>query len=326
MNTPNTLVSLAAAINGQRVLIVGDVMLDEYIWGEVSRISPEAPVPVVETQRRSYRAGGAGNVASNVVTLGGAAQLCAVVGNDLFADLLVDTLEAGGVACREGCVRVVDRQTTVKSRVIAHSQQMLRLDTETRMPITVATEAALLRYCAITLPDVDVCVLSDYAKGVLTPRICHAVIALARKSGVPLVVDPKGQGYARYAGATVITPNMHELHVAAGRLPGEQVDFEAAVAVVIAQVGAAALLITRGSEGMSLMRHDLPPIHIPTRARLVYDVTGAGDTVVAALALALAIGAPLDHAAALANEAAGIAVGKVGTATVTGDELRTALS
>ncbi len=312
---------VVAAFDGKRALVVGDVMLDEYIWGEVRRISPEAPVPVVETRRRTYRPGGAGNVAANIAALGGASLLCSVAGDDVMAGHLVEALAAERVECCEGLIRVDERPTTVKSRVIAHSQQMLRFDTESSLPIPTAVEDMVLRCCAAQLPEAAVCVLSDYAKGILTGRVCTEIIALARRYNVPVVVDPKGKDYARYADATVITPNTNELGVAVNRLPGEQPNIERDARLLLAELGEAALLVTRGPEGMSLYRHERAPIHISTRARHVYDVTGAGDTVVAALALALAAGAPLELAAMLSNEAAGIAVSKVGTATVTREEL-----
>lgn len=317
---------VTASFEGKRALIVGDVMLDEYIWGEVRRISPEAPVPVVETRRRSYRPGGAGNVAANIAALGGEALLCSVAGDDMMASVLAEALAAEGVTCCEGLIRASERPTTVKSRVIAHSQQMLRLDTEVNSPLSAESEHAVLACCARLLPEVDVCVLSDYAKGMLTGRVCREIIALARQNNVPVVVDPKGQGYERYAEATVITPNTHELGVAVNRLPGVPLDVAQDARLLLAELGQAALLVTRGAEGMSLFRHERETLHFPARAQHVYDVTGAGDTVVATLALALAAGASLDHAAPLANAAAGVAVSKVGTATVSREELLQVLS
>ena len=314
---------LIAAFGQQPILIVGDVMLDEYIWGDVRQISPEAPVPVVQVRRRSCRPGGAGNVAANIAALGGAALLCGVVGDDAAAEQLAEALAADGVAVAE-LIRAPGRPTTVKSRVIAHSQQMLRLDSEADRPLTPATAAAIVAWCAAAVERAGVCVLSDYAKGMLTPDVCQALVALARARGIPVVVDPKGHDYRKYAGATVITPNSGELALAVNQPPDEPFDVERAARALCEQLPGTSLLVTRGAEGMTLYRDGAGALQIAAHARTVYDVTGAGDTVVAALALALAAGAPLEQAALLANAAAGVAVSKIGTATVSQDELRAA--
>jgi D-beta-D-heptose 7-phosphate kinase/D-beta-D-heptose 1-phosphate adenosyltransferase len=313
---------LIAAFSQQPILIVGDVMLDEYIWGDVRRISPEAPVPVVQVRRRTCRPGGAGNVAANVAALGGAPLLCGVVGDDPGADQLAEALAADGVAAE--LIRAPGRPTIVKSRVIAHSQQMLRLDSEADGPLAPETAAAIERWCAGAAARAGVCVLSDYAKGALTPDVCQALIELARERGLPVVVDPKGRDYRKYAGATVITPNTGELALAVGQPLDDAFDVERAAAELRELLPGTSLLVTRGAEGMTLYRDGAAALHIPARARTVYDVTGAGDTVVATLALALASGAPLERAALLANSAAGVAVSKIGTATVSQDELRAA--
>jgi D-beta-D-heptose 7-phosphate kinase/D-beta-D-heptose 1-phosphate adenosyltransferase len=313
-----------AAVPGKAVLIVGDVMLDEYIWGEVRRISPEAPVPVVEMRRRTFVLGGAGNSAANVVSLGGMAYLGGVVGRDQPAEQLREVLGQNGVPT-EGLLTLEGRRTTTKTRIIAHSQQVVRVDSELLAPLSVAEEDQLLAWVESSLPRAGACILSDYAKGVVSPRLAEHYIRLARRAGKPVVVDPKGTDYAKYQGATLVKPNLHEAEaVAKLAITGEASLLEAS-RQLLAVLGGTALLITRGAEGMSLFRDGVPPLHVPTVARNVFDVTGAGDTVISTLALALVAGAPLDQAVHLANWAASIVVGKVGTATVTLDELRRAM-
>ena len=320
-----TMHDIVAAFPGKRVLIVGDVMLDEYIWGEVRRISPEAPVPVVKTQRRTHRPGGAGNVAANIAALKGVPLLCGVVGQDAMASQLVQALAENAVSINDGLIPSPDRPTTVKSRIVAQNQQMLRLDTETQQPISGHVEDAVLAWCKQHIDRAAVCLLSDYAKGVLTGHVCQGIIRLARYHNLPAVVDPKGQDYRKYAEATVVTPNVQEAAIAANYLTNAPFDLGHTAQYLLDQLAGARLLITQGAEGMSLYRHGQPRLHIPAKARNVYDVTGAGDTVVATLALALGAGATLDQAAHLANLAAGIVIGKFGTATVTCDELLAAM-
>jgi D-beta-D-heptose 7-phosphate kinase/D-beta-D-heptose 1-phosphate adenosyltransferase len=316
---------IVAAFADQTILIVGDVMLDEYIWGDVRRISPEAPVPVVQVRDRTYRPGGAGNVAANVAALGALPLLCGVVGDDEMAPRLAWVLAASGVAA-EGLIRATDHPTTVKTRIIAHSQQMLRLDTETDRRLPAQIEHAILDWCAQAIDRAAACVLSDYAKGTLTPRVCGELIALARERGTLVVVDPKGRDYQKYDGATVITPNTSELAIAVKEAQDVTFDLDRAARALLNQYTGVSLLVTRGAEGMSFYRQDNERQDIPANARNVYDVTGAGDTVVATLALALAAGASPNRAAVIANTAAGIAVSKVGAATITREEILGALS
>jgi D-glycero-beta-D-manno-heptose-7-phosphate kinase len=316
---------LLAAFPGRRVLIVGDVMLDEYIWGDVRRISPEAPVPVVEMQRRTYVPGGAANAAANVVSLGGVALLGGVVGRDHQAEQLGAALRLSGVEAN-GLFRGDGRQTTTKTRIIAHSQQMVRVDCEQRAPLSLSEEDRLLQWVETQLPGAAACILSDYAKGVVSPRLAEHVIRMARQVGKPVVVDPKGTNYAKYRGATVIKPNIHE----AERFAKQEITGERSLLEVGRQLAGvldgSAVLVTRGAQGMSLLRSGFPPAHIPAVAHNVFDVTGAGDTVISTLAMALAAGSTLEQATHLANRAASIVVGKVGTATVTLEELKIAAS
>jgi rfaE bifunctional protein kinase chain/domain len=311
---------LVAALAGKRILIAGDVMLDEYIWGDVRRISPEAPVPIVEYRRRTYRPGGAANTAVNITALRGQALLAGVVGDDPLAERLAETLRQEGVT-QQALLTDPERPTTTKTRIIAHNQQVVRLDCEQRASLPAALEDALLHWAEQHVSQVDACILCDYAKGVVSARFAQHFIGLARQQGKPVVVDPKGADFARYRGATVLKPNAHE----AGLCLRRDITGEAALQEVGRELTrllpGSALLITRGAEGMALFQDGSPPVHIPTVARAVFDVTGAGDTVVGTLTLALAAGAPLVEAARLANQAAGIVVGKVGTTTVTPDEL-----
>ena len=314
---------LLAAFPGRRVLIVGDVMLDEYIWGGVQRISPEAPVPVVEMQRRTYVPGGAANTAANVVSLGGVALLGGVVGRDHQAEQLGAALRERGVEA-EGLIGGDGRQTTTKTRVIAHSQQVVRVDCEQRAPLSVSEEDRLLQWAEPRLPGVAACVLSDYAKGVVSPRLAEHLIRMARQAGKLVVVDPKGTNYAKYRGATVVKPNVHE----AERFAKQEITGESSLLDIGRQLAGildgSAVLVTRGAQGMSLFRNGSPPAHIPAVAHNVFDVTGAGDTVISTLAMALAAGSTVEQATHLANWAASIVVGKVGTATVTLEELKNA--
>ena len=306
----------------QRVLIVGDVMLDLNLWGQVRRISPEAPVPVVELERETAEPGGAANNAANAAAVGACAMLGGVVGDDseglrLRALLGARNVDAGGLVVETG------RPTTTKTRVVAHNQQVVRVDREHTAAITPESEAALLRWVQGHLRGVGACIISDYAKGVVTAPLARGVIAAARAAGVPVVVDPKGTGYSRYRGAAVVTPNLHEAELAARRTARGDAELADVAAQLSRELEGAALLVTRGAAGMSLFEPGAEPVHVRAETHQVYDVTGAGDTAITFLALALAAGAPLRAAMLLANRAAGVVVGKVGTATVTLDELRT---
>jgi rfaE bifunctional protein kinase chain/domain len=310
--TPDLLATFAR----KRVLIVGDVMLDEYIWGEVERISPEAPVPVVEIRRQTCVPGGAANTAANVVSLGGQALLGGVVGRDQQAEKLEQALRQRGVVA-EGIVVDDGRPTTTKTRIVAHNQQVLRVDAERRAPLRIELENTLLRWVETRVTDADVCVLSDYAKGVVSTRLAECFIHMARQTSKPVIVDPKGTDYAKYRGATVVTPNVYEAQRATNHEINGDVDLLAVGQQLSDLLPGSALLITSGPQGMSLFLNGSRTVQIPATARNVFDVTGAGDTVVSVLALALAAGATLEQAATIANRAAGIVVGKFGTETVT---------
>lgn len=311
---------IVALFPGKQILVVGDVMLDEYIWGDVRRVSPEAPVPVVEIRCHTYLPGGAANTAANVVSLGGEALLGAVIGQDDHANQLCRVLEHYGMDVA-GLVVDKERSTTTKTRVVAHRQQIVRVDLERRTPLPIELENALLAWVERKLNEADACVLSDYAKGVISNRLAQTCIQMAHKSGKPIVVDPKGTDYTKYRGATIITPNIQETEKALGSEIRLDTDLQAAGRRLSELLGGCAVLVTQGARGMTLFLQGSQAIHIPAVARSVYDVTGAGDTVVGTLALALATGASLVLAASLANRAAGLVIEKVGTATVTREEL-----
>ena len=305
---------------GTQILITGDVMLDEYVWGDVKRISQEAPVPVVEAKTRTYAPGGASNVATNVVSLSGQALLGGVVGADESANQLKRLLTEAKVDV-SGLLPDSARPTTTKTRIIAHSQQVVRVDSEHRAPLSDILQTLLLEWMAAHLGNVGACVVSDYSKGVFTPEFTQNFIQKARQAGKPVIVDPKGTDYQKYRGATVIKPNIHELALAIGRDASDESGLHAAALRLLEIVEGSALLVTRGSEGMLLFQQGKDCVEIPPIPRNVYDSTGAGDTVVSALALALGSGADLETAARLANHAASIVVGKLGTASVTREEL-----
>jgi D-beta-D-heptose 7-phosphate kinase/D-beta-D-heptose 1-phosphate adenosyltransferase len=307
-----------------RVLVVGDVMLDEYVWGTVSRISPEAPVPVVAVRSETVKVGGAANVAANIASLGGAVSLVGVVGDDVQAERLCRELEGAGVA-DDGLVRDAGRPTTVKSRVVAGSHHIVRFDRESEAPLSAALRAALLGKVRACLADAEAILISDYAKGIVSPPLVRELLRLAKRHKKLVAVDPKIQHMGLFRGVTVVTPNHHEAAAATGVRIRSEADLLRVGATLLTRLQAQAVLITRGEQGMSLFERGKSVTHIPTFAREVYDVTGAGDTVMAALSLGLAAGADMRQAAILGNYAAGVVVGKRGTATVTREELDRAI-
>ncbi len=301
-----------------RVLVAGDVMLDRYWHGPTGRISPEAPVPVVRVTELEDRPGGAANVALNMAALGARAELVGVTGRDEAASILEERLAAAEVGCH--FQKVDGLPTITKLRVISRQQQLLRLDFEEAFhsqdpaPFAEQVKQQLVHCGAL--------VLSDYAKGAL--RDCPGLIALAREAGVPVLVDPKGTDFEPYRGATLLTPNLSEFEAVVGAVKDEQ-DLIAKGQQLIRDLDLQAMLVTRSEKGMTLLRDGLPELHLPARAREVFDVTGAGDTVISVLAVSLAAGAAMEDAVALANIAAGIVVGKLGTAVVSAPELRRAV-
>jgi D-beta-D-heptose 7-phosphate kinase/D-beta-D-heptose 1-phosphate adenosyltransferase len=314
---------LLRSLRGRRVLVVGDVMLDEFLWGRAARLSPEAPVPVVQVTRESFHVGGAGNVAANICALGGAAVLAGVVGDDAAAARLDETLRASGVEAR--LIPAPGRPTTLKTRIIAQHQQVVRADRERSDDLAGDVEAALIEAAVASLRGCDAVIVSDYDKGVVTRPLVRALVSRARRRGIPLLVDPKVRHLGRYRGAQIVTPNQLEASAASGVSIVDDASLGAAGRRLLGALRCQAVLITRGELGMALFERGGEPLLIPAAAHEVFDVTGAGDTVIATLGLALSAGAGLGEAAALANAAAGVVVAKLGTATAEPAELLLAL-
>ncbi len=315
-------------VDPYRLLVVGDLILDEYLRGAVTRISPEAPVPVVESATCEQALGGAANVALNLLAQGGRSLVCGMVGRDSKGAELIALMQHRGLST-EAVVAVSGRPTTHKLRVVAQVQHMLRIDREMRDPLDAASASEAhgalhrsLRHLGAGGPDgLQGVIISDYQKGFLHAGNLTDIITMARRAGVPVLVDPKGKDYGRYRGAHVLTPNLHELHLATGMAVGSAAQIDTAAAALLRLTEAQALLVTCGKDGMVVYETGGHKTRISAQAREVYDVTGAGDTVIATFALAHCNGASVVDAARLANVAAGIVVGKLGTATVSRDEL-----
>lgn len=311
------LASLLDAARSQRVAVIGDAMLDVYLVGDVERISPEAPVPVVRVRERRYALGGAANVAQNVCALGARCVLVGAVGSDAGGSTLRSML--GSMSADADHLVVVDRPTTTKTRVVARSQQMVRVDEEDDADLAAGEIERLLAAVHDAIASADALVLEDYNKGVLVAEVIAKAIGWAREREIPIVVDPKFRNFFAYRGATVFKPNRRELEAALGA--AVSLDDAHALPEIFARLGVHHLLLTLGERGMALFSDDSRVLRIPTMAREVYDVVGAGDTVTAYLAATLAAGATAGEAAVIANYAAGVEVGKLGAATVTGDEV-----
>jgi D-beta-D-heptose 7-phosphate kinase/D-beta-D-heptose 1-phosphate adenosyltransferase len=311
------LVALLAAAADRQVVVVGDAMLDVYLHGDVERISPEAPVPVVRVRERRHALGGAANVANNVAAIGSRCELVAAVGRDRGGEILramLREIDADGSALVE-----VDRPTTTKTRVVARSQQVVRVDEEDDADLSGSEVDRLLAAVDGAVGRADALVLEDYNKGVLVPQVITGAIAGARRRGIPVIVDPKYRNFFLYRGATVFKPNRRELEAALGA--GVDIDHPEALPETLRRLGVDHLLLTLGERGMALLGADGSVRRVPTVAREVYDVVGAGDTVTAYLAAILAAGGTVTEAAVIANYAAGVEVGKLGAATVSGEEV-----
>lgn len=312
-------------IAGIRCLVIGDLMLDEYLWGKTERISPEAPVQVVDVLREELRLGGAGNVVNNLVALGAQVAVCSVIGDDDNGRALLEDFNGRAVAV-DAIFQDPARRTSRKTRVVASHQQIVRIDRESRDPLSVKMENQVCDWISSHANSFDVILLSDYLKGVLTPRVIESVVAAARPSAIPVLVDPKGTDFARYKGASILTPNRKEAEAAAGIAIRDNESLGRAANLIMERAGLENLLVTRSEEGMSLFFRNAEVVHIPTVAREVFDVSGAGDTVLASLAIGVAAGLGMAEAARLANIAAGIAVGKLGTSTVSPTEIINAVA
>jgi len=305
----------------KKILVIGDVMLDEYIWGKVSRISPEAPIPVVHVQKENAMPGGAANVANNLRSLGGKVLLAGVIGKDEGAQRMLNLLKKEGVDTSL-LLQDATRPTITKTRVIAHSQQVVRIDREDAEEVKPALIARLLEEISRWIRKVDAIIISDYNKGLLTHALTEGVVVQAHRYGRIITGDPKPQNIAKFRGVTLISPNQHEAGSAAGFAIKDETTLNRAGKQILKNLDCEAVLITRGEEGMSLFEREGQVSHIPTVAQDVFDVSGAGDTVISTLTLALAAGGDFREAAVAANCAAGITVGEVGVATTTQKELK----
>lgn len=305
---------------GKKALVVGDLMLDKYIWGNIKRISPEAPVPIVKIQNRTHVCGGAGNVAINLASLGATVFLQGIVGDDTEAENIFKLLQETGIE-GQSVISAKGRPTSTKVRIIAQGRQVARLDSECELEIGEEHQNLLVSRVEETIQHCDVAILSDYAKGVLTPAVCQKIIASARAHSKPIIVDPKGIEWTKYRGSTVVTPNVKEAEVVWGHKIGNEDDLRAAGNFLVETLGGADIIITLGPLGMRVFSSGSESFHIPATTQNVFDVTGAGDTAVAVLSLALASGYSLVESARLANAGAGVVVGKIGTASLTAVEL-----
>lgn len=314
------LTKITSQFQGKRILVVGDLMLDEFLWGDVLRISPEAPVPVVSATKKTRMPGGAGNVANNLAQLGAKVSVVGVVGKDIHGRELLTLLKGRGVDT-SGVVVDAGRATTLKSRIIAKSQHVVRVDTEDKEPVRVKVADEMKSHLKKLLCQVDVLTISDYCKGVVSQKLLAWLIPEAKKVGIPIVADPKIENFLNYREVTVISPNEHEAMSVSGVRQVSKESLNDMGAQLLEKLGCGAVLITRGSKGMSLFERSGAVTHIPAHAREVFDITGAGDTVTSVLSLCLACGVPMADACRIANYAASCAVGKIGTATVTVDEI-----
>jgi D-beta-D-heptose 7-phosphate kinase/D-beta-D-heptose 1-phosphate adenosyltransferase len=309
------------------LLVVGDLMLDEYLWGDVDRISPEAPVQVVSVKEEIYTLGGSGNVANNLIALGAKVSMAGVIGSDKCGHLVLTKLNELGVNT-EGVVEEPERPTTRKTRIISGNQQVLRIDRETKKDISQQTLDVILNYIKRVIPDVDLVLISDYGKGLFTAALLNSLISIVKKHNPPrrTIADPKGRDFLKYSGVSLLTPNKKEAALASGIEIVDESTLIKAGNRILETVKTENLLITCGKDGMVLFEDNKKPYYITAQTRQVFDVSGAGDTVIAVLGLAVASGASFVKAASIANTAAGIVVSKVGTSTVSKNELLSALT
>ena len=308
-----------------KILIVGDLMIDRYLWGTVDRISPEAPVQIVLVKDESVTLGGAGNVVNNLISMGARVWAAGVTGKDDNGELLSRKLNELGVDA-QGIVREENRQTTVKTRIIAANQHVVRIDRESRKKIKPSTEDYIKKFLKKKIPDVDLVMVSDYGKGLVTESLMAEIVQIVKKYDKKVIVDPKGLDFSKYAGASLITPNKKEASHVSGIKILDNLTLNSAGLHILEKTDMGSLLITCGKDGMVLFERDKKPYKISAKARQVFDVSGAGDTVIAVLGLAIALGISLKSGAAIANTAAGLVVGKVGTATISQKELADALN
>ncbi len=303
-----------------KILVIGDLILDEFVWGKAERISPEAPVPVVWAGSQSYMPGGASNVANNIASLGAQVSLCGVIGEDKNAEILCDQLRKNRINC-DGIVADATRPTTLKTRIIASHQQVVRVDWERVDRLSADKINVIVGFIKERIASMDALVIEDYGKGVVSPVLLKSVIALAKRHKKIITVDPKIENFSYYRGVTALTPNEKEASAGSGIEILSEADVDQAGWRLLKKLRCAGVLITQGEKGMKLYREGRKPVHIPTVAQEVFDVSGAGDTVISVFTLALACGLSMEEAAEISNVAAGIVVGKVGVAVVTQKEI-----
>jgi len=316
--------TVLSSLSKRRVLVIGDVMLDHYLSGRIERISPEAPVPVVEVLHEEYRLGGAANVALNLQSLGAQAILIGITGDDRDGQQFQELLQQSGIQTK-GIHIVANRPTTVKTRIMAKQQQIVRVDREICTEIKAAEQRAILKRIKVAIPTVDAVIIEDYDKGLLTSSLIHQILELCKAHDKQVTVDPKFQHFFNYAGVTVFKPNFKELQSNLGITIVTENDFVEAAATLQERINCDHLVITRGSKGLTIFSKGKHPIQLPTFAKEVFDVSGAGDTVISVLTLGMAAGLPIREAALLANHAAGVVCGKMGTSSVTSEEILASL-
>jgi D-beta-D-heptose 7-phosphate kinase/D-beta-D-heptose 1-phosphate adenosyltransferase len=307
-----------------RVMVIGDMILDEYVWGDVARISPEAPVPVVDVTSETKRLGGATNVLNNINSLGGKCIICGVVGDDEYGGHLLDRINELGIST-EGIIVDNTRQTSIKTRVVARNQQVVRYDRETKRPIDQAIMKRLLKSIENNLNNINAIIISDYGKGVVTSHLIRAIEEIISGEDIIVAVDPKPENFRYYRGVDIITPNHHEASAFCGFKITDDESLVRAGEYILDKLRCCSVLITQGKDGMTLFESGAEPCHIPTVARKVFDVSGAGDTVISTLSLGIASGMTKESAALVSNFASGIVVGEVGTSTVTARQLKEAI-
>lgn len=314
------MINIIQSFRKVKIMVVGDLMMDEYIWGSVSRISPEAPVPILKIAKRTCSPGGAANVVNNVVSLGGHVVPCGVIGGDLLGRKLKGLMRQQKINV-SGIIVDGARPTTLKTRIMAQRHQMLRVDDESSQVLSQKILSKVLAFMRKKIKSVDAVIIEDYGKGVVTRELVREVIRMARKSKKIVAVDPKEKHFDIYKGITLITPNVHELSKAVDIVVDDRVDLNRAAKKLLGSLGCKMVLVTQGESGLTLYHKKQKPFRVPAMAREVFDVSGAGDTVIAVFCMAIAAGAELRAAARMANCAAGIVVGKLGVATVSPKEL-----
>lgn len=316
------IIKILSDFQSRKLIVIGDIMLDEYIWGNVDRISPEAPVPIVDVIKQSFHLGGAGNVAHNLKFMDAKVSLIGVIGDDHQGVEIIDKLDKNGIDS-SGIFKDKNRKTTQKTRIIAHSQHVVRVDREKRSPIDNNISEAIIKFLKTKLTETDAVIFEDYDKGVLSPPIIEKILKLTEEINIPVFVDPKFKHFFSYRNVTVFKPNCRELSFATGISGTSENELTKAAKKVQDEIGCTYLLLTRGESGMLLYRKgDNEPFIIPTKANEVYDVSGAGDTVISALALSYSSGSSIEEAAIIASHAAAVQVRKIGAQTVSVDEIK----